>query len=416
MKPNFLILFLLTTTIGWSQQTMTLDACYNLVNENYPLAKQTGMLSAKQESEMAAINTEKLPQFNLSAQATYQSDVIEIPLENSSIEPLNKDQYRTTLSVNQLIYGGGLISAKSNLTRAKYDADIKQVEVYLYQLKTQVNQLYFSILLTQEKYQLLLSKQAQLRIKLKEVISGIENGVLLPTSNKTIEVELLKIDQDIKATLKDKATLISSLSSLIGFELNDQNKFETPLISTNISSTLNRPELELFQLKREEIDASELLLSKENLPKLSGFVDGGYGNPGLNILDNSFQGFYTVGLKLKWNVFDWKANKKQRKSLLINKDIIDNDSDVFELNTNIKLNEYEADINKLTAMLASDTEIIDLRREVLSATESQLQNGIITTSVYITELTNLYEDESRLVTHRIQLELVKSNYNIIQGN
>lgn len=416
MKPNFLILFLLTTTIGWSQQTITLDACYNLVNENYPLAKQTGMLSAQQESEMAAINTEKLPQFNLSAQATYQSDVIEIPLENSSIEPLNKDQYRTTLSVNQLIYGGGLISAKSNLTRAKYDADIKQVEVNLYQLKTQVNQLYFSILLTQEKYQLLLSKQAQLRIKLKEVISGIENGVLLPTSNKTIEVELLKIDQDIKATLKDKATLISSLSSLIGFELNDQTKFETPLISTNISSTLNRPELELFQLKREEIDASELLLSKENLPKLSGFVDGGYGNPGLNILDNSFQGFYTVGLKLKWNVFDWKANKKQRKSLLINKDIIDNDSDVFELNTNIKLNEYEADINKLTAMLASDTEIIDLRREVLSATESQLQNGIITTSVYITELTNLYEDESRLVTHRIQLELVKSNYNIIQGN
>ncbi|WP_323026961.1 TolC family protein [Gelidibacter japonicus] len=416
MKPNFLILFLLTTTIGWSQQTITLDACYNLVNENYPLAKQTGMLSTKQESEMAAINTERLPQFNLSAQATYQSDVIEIPLENSSIEPLNKDQYRTTLSVNQLIYGGGLISAKSNLTRAKYDADIKQVEVNLYQLKTQVNQLYFSILLTQEKYQLLLSKQAQLKIKLKEVISGIENGVLLPTSNKTIEVELLKIDQDIKATLKDKATLISSLSSLIGFELNDQTKFETPIVSTNISSTLNRPELELFQLKREEIDASELLLSKENLPKLSGFVDGGYGNPGLNILDNSFQGFYTVGLKLKWNVFDWKANKKQRKSLLINKDIIDNDSDVFELNTNIKLNEYEADINKLTAMLASDTEIIDLRREVLSATESQLQNGIITTSVYITELTNLYEDESRLVTHRIQLELVKSNYNIIQGN
>jgi outer membrane protein TolC len=416
MKPNFLILFLLTTTIGWSQQTITLDACYNLVNENYPLAKQTGMLSTKQESEMAAINTEKLPQFNLSAQATYQSDVIEIPLENSSIEPLNKDQYRTTLSVNQLIYGGGLISAKSNLTRAKYDADIKQVEVNLYQLKTQVNQLYFSILLTQEKYQLLLSKQAQLKIKLKEVISGIENGVLLPTSNKTIEVELLKIDQDIKATLKDKATLISSLSSLIGFELNDQTKFETPIVSTNISSTLNRPELELFQLKREEIDASELLLSKENLPKLSGFADGGYGNPGLNILDNSFQGFYTVGLKLKWNVFDWKANKKQRKSLLINKDIIDNDSDVFELNTNIKLNEYEADINKLTAMLASDTEIIDLRKEVLSATESQLQNGIITTSVYITELTNLYEDESRLVTHRIQLELVKSNYNIIQGN
>ena len=34
---------------------------------------------------------------------------------------------------------------------------------------------------------------------------------------------------------------------------------------------------------------------------------GGYGNPGLNMLDNSFQTFYTVGVKLYWNVFDWNT-------------------------------------------------------------------------------------------------------------
>lgn len=416
MRYKLLIFILLMTTIAWSQEALTLEECYQLVNENYPLAKQTRMLESKQAIEIAAVETGKLPQFNVAAQATYQSDVIEIPLENSSIEPLNKEQYRTTLSVNQLIYGGGIIQAKSNLTRVQYDADKKQVEVNLYQLKTQVNQLYFSILLTQEKHQLLLLKQEQLKAKLKEVISGIENGVLLPTSNKTIEVELLKIDQEIKSILNDKATLISSLSSLIGYKLDATTTFQTPLITTSISSTLNRPELELFQLKKDAIDASELLLSKENLPKLTGFADGGFGNPGLNVLDNSFQGFYTVGLKLKWNVFDWNANKKERQSLTISKDIIDTENEAFQLNTNIKLDEYEADINKLTTMLISDAEIIELRKEVLSATESQLQNGVITTSAYITELTNLYEDENKLVTHKIQLELVKSNYNIIQGN
>ena len=29
-----------------------------------------------------------------------------------------------------------------------------------------------------------------------------------------------------------------------------------------------------------------------------GFGTGGYGNPGLNMLDNSFQPYYLVGLKL----------------------------------------------------------------------------------------------------------------------
>ena len=404
------------TTLSWSQHTLTLEECYQHVQENYPLAKQSEMLNARQKLEIAAIDAERLPQFDLSAQATYQSAVIEVPIENSSIEPLNKDQYKAVLSVNQLIYGGGLMDARSNLKTAKYNVDRKQLEVDLYQLKTQVNQLYFSILLSQEKHKLLLLKQTQLITKLKEVKSGVENGTLLPTSDKPIEVELLKIDQDIESTVSDKATLIKSLSSLIAYPLDANATFNTPLVVTNLSSYLRRPELELFQLKKEEIAASESLLSKEILPKLSGFVDGGFGNPGLNVLDNSFQGFYTVGLKVKWNVFDWNANKKTRNALRINEDIVDNEAEVFELNSNIALDQHEADINKLAALIASDSDIISMRKEVLVATESQLRNGVITTSIYITELTNLYEEENRMMTHSIQLELAKSNYNIIQGS
>lgn len=416
MRRVILIISLLMTTLSWSQHTLTLEECYQHVQENYPLAKQSEMLNARQKLEIAAIDAERLPQFDLSAQATYQSAVIEVPIENSSIEPLNKDQYKAVLSVNQLIYGGGLMDARSNLKTAKYNVDRKQLEVDLYQLKTQVNQLYFSILLSQEKHKLLLLKQTQLITKLKEVKSGVENGTLLPTSDKPIEVELLKIDQDIESTVSDKATLIKSLSSLIAYPLDANATFNTPLVVTNLSSYLRRPELELFQLKKEEIAASESLLSKEILPKLSGFVDGGFGNPGLNVLDNSFQGFYTVGLKVKWNVFDWNANKKTRNALRINEDIVDNETEVFELNSNIALDQHEADINTLAALIASDSDIISMRKEVLVATESQLRNGVITTSIYITELTNLYEEENRMMTHSIQLELAKSNYNIIQGS
>ena len=44
----------------------------------------------------------------------------------------------------------------------------KQVEVSLYQLKKQVNQLYFSILLLQEKQDLIKARSEQLESKLKE--------------------------------------------------------------------------------------------------------------------------------------------------------------------------------------------------------------------------------------------------------
>jgi outer membrane protein TolC len=154
------------------------------------------------------------------------------------------------------------------------------VEINLYQIKTQVNQLYFSILLTQEKQALLNARELQLQEKLKEVRSGVKNGMLLPSSDKILEVELLKIQQQSTEISANKSTLIGSLSSLLGINLKNTTSFESPLVNIDFSSSVLRPETELFDLKRLELDNSENLLSKTNSLKLSSFVTGGYGNTG----------------------------------------------------------------------------------------------------------------------------------------
>lgn len=415
MKRLILISISIATFSSYAQQRISLQECYSLVTQNYPLAKQSQLLETQYQLDAEAIATAKLPQLNLDAQATYQSDVIEVPIPNSNIEPLNKDQYRATLSANQLIYNGGLTDASLKVKSAQLKTKQKQIEVSLYQLKQQINQLYFSILLAQESELLLKAKQAQLEAKLKEVVSGIKYGIILPSSDKVLEAELLKISQQFQELESNKIALIETLSSLIKKPLDTSTLFQNPLVQTQFQHDLNRPELELFQLKKEEIAHSESLISKQNAPKLLGFATGGYGNPGLNMLDNSFQAFYTVGIKLNWNVFDWNSKNKQRESLAINKDIIDTETETFKLNTNIELNKQQKEIEKIEGIITSDEAIINLRKEVLQTADSQLKNGVITSSAYITELTNLYEAESTLVRHKIQLQLAKANYNIIKG-
>tara|TARA_R110002051_G_scaffold81910_2_gene146455 strand:+ start:720 stop:1973 length:1254 start_codon:yes stop_codon:yes gene_type:complete len=417
MKRFIIVLVLLFAAVPiFGQQTIALLECYDLATVNYPLAKQSQLLEAQNQMDREVVSNKKLPQLSFDAQATYQSDVIEIPIPNSTIEPLNKDQYRATLSVNQLIYNGGATDASLNVKLAQLKTKQKQVEVSLYQLKQKINQLYFSVLLSQETQLLIKAKQVQLKEKLNEVKSGIKYGVLLPASDKVLEAELLKINQQFIDVESSKATLIETLSSIIGQSLNISTTFQNPLLVTQLKTELNRPELELFQLKKEEIKSNEGLIAKQNAPKLLGFATGGYGNPGLNMLDNSFQTFYTVGVKLNWNVFDWNSNKKQRKSLSINKDLIDTEAETFKLNTNTELNQQQKEIEKFEAFIASDLEIIKLRQDVLQSADSQLKNGVITSSAYIKELTNLYEDENTLVRHKIQLQLSKANYNIIKGD
>lgn len=416
MKKLITYVLLLFSITVFSQEQITIEECYQLLNTNFPLVKQSALLETQNTLDLETIKTGKLPEINLSAQTTYQSDVIEIPIPNAGIEPLNNDQYRATISVNQLIYGGGIIDASLNAKSAALKTQQKQIEVNLYQLKKQVNQLYFSILLIQEKRNLLIEKEKQLNAKLIEVTSGIKNGVLLPASNKILQAELLKVKQQFSEIDLNKSSLINTLSSLIGKEINTTSNFKNPMVSTVFNTKISRPELELFQLKKEQIEASETVISKENSPKLIGFANGGYGNPGLNMLDNSFQTFYTVGVKLNWNVFDWNATKKKREAVSINKDIIDNEAEIFALNTNIELNKQQIEIKKMEDFITSDLEIIKLRKEVLKSAESQLKNGIITSSSYITELTNLYEDQTILSTHKIQLLLAKANYNTTKGN
>lgn len=415
MKQLLIIFMILITLPGIAQQRITLNECYHLVAKNYPLANQLPLFEIQNKLETQAILTSKLPQLSLDAQATYQSDVMKFPLVMSGIEPINKDQYRATFSVNQLLYNGGATEASLHVKASQLHAKQKQTEVDLYQLKKQINQLYFSVLLAQESTLLLSAKEKLLQAKLKEVQSGIEHGVILPTSDNILQAELLKINQQFENLESNKTVLMGTLSSLIGKPINLNALFENPLIETQLQAKINRPELELFQLKQMEIEKSKDLLSKQNTPKLLGFATAGYGNPGLNMLDNAFQTFYTVGAKLSWNVFDWNSNKKQQQALAINKNLIDNETDVFKLNTTIELNKNQKEISKIEKFIISDLEIISLRKVVLKTAESQLKNGVITASAYITELTNLFEDENTLITHKIELEHAKANYNIIKG-
>ena len=76
----------------------------------------------------------------------------------------------------------------------------------------------------------------------------------------------------------------------------------------------------------------------------------------------------------------------------------------------------QKEIEKISAFINSDLEIIKLRKKVLKTLESQLKNGVITSSVFVTEFTNLFEAENTLLKHRIQIELAKANYNTIKGD
>lgn len=401
-----------------AQESISLDQCLVWVEENYPLARQTVLVNEQAKLDVQALEKGRLPQIDLNGQATYQSEVTRIPgqLPNISIDPPNKDQYRTTLDASQLLYHGGMIDALVKARTTQSAIEKQEVEVTLYGLKNRINTLYFSLLLLQEHQALLEAKRNQLQTQLREVNAGVKYGTLLPASADALDVELIKIEQGQAELNVSKSDLRHQLSLMIGKELDGAVMLLRPEILDSTSGQLSaRPELTLFELQKSHLDLSTELLAKSKLPKISAFAQGGYGNPGLNMLDNSFNSFFMTGVKLNWKVFDWNKNRKEQQALQVQKERIDTQKEAFELTTEMELANLKAEIDKMEELIRYDLAIIPRYETIVKSAESQLRNGVITSSAYVIEFTKLYEAKQNLTLHQTQKLLNQIQYQITQG-
>ena len=72
----FILMLLVLPAQG---QTVTLDECQQLAEENYPLIKQYDLIRQTTDYTVSNISKGWLPQISAMAQATYQSDVMTLP-------------------------------------------------------------------------------------------------------------------------------------------------------------------------------------------------------------------------------------------------------------------------------------------------------------------------------------------------
>ena len=114
---RLLLLLLLPVSLLAQEASLDLPTAYNLAQQNYPVIKQKELVAQTASMNIANLNKAFLPQFSLSGQATYQSDVtqINIPIPGLNIDPLSKDQYKLQADVTQLLYDGGSVNLQKNL-------------------------------------------------------------------------------------------------------------------------------------------------------------------------------------------------------------------------------------------------------------------------------------------------------------
>jgi outer membrane protein TolC len=415
-RKSLPLLFLLPVAVY--SQTVTLDSVQDLARKNYPAIRQKDLLKKTASLNVSNLNKNFLPQFSVNGQASYQSDVtsIDVTLPGGlTFESPSKDQYKLTADVNQLIYDGGVTKQQKAIAEMNAVVEDQQIEVELYKVREKVNDIFLSILYTDELIKQTELVEKDLQTGLKKVDAQVQNGVAFRSSSNILKADLLKTGQRRIELQASRKALIETLALFTAHKMNEQSVFEKPAVTSDLSNDISRPEIKLYDNQVSLLAQQNKLIDSRNLPRTSLFFQGGYGKPALNLLKNEFEPFYVTGVKLSWALNGFYTRKNDRQLVKINQDIVDAKRETFLLNTNAALATQRNEIDKLIKLIESDNEIIQLRKSVTDAAKAQLENGVMTANDYLVEVNA--EDQSRqvLIGHELQLLQAQIVYNTIKG-
>ena len=419
---KIVLIFVLIANVSFAQDNkVTLVECHESMMKNYPLADQSVIYQNISDLKDMSLITGWLPNPELKAQATYQSDVLAFDLDinfpiDIEIPEIQKDQYKATVDINQMIYDWGRIKAARKLENANLNVNQQNVQVELNKLKDQVNKFYFAVMILQKNNDLMNVFLEELQNKEKSVESAVKNGVLLKSDLSALKAEIIKVKQSIREIQNQQDANIEVLAEITGLELDSNIQFEIPQYNIEESNEIVRPELTLFDLQKDKLGASSKLINKQNRPTVFGFAQLGYGNPGLNMMNDAFDSYYYVGLGVSWKFWDWNKTKREKQIISLNQDLLNTQKNTFTTQIDMGLKSEKAKIKSYEEAIQSDIEIIELREEVSESARSKLDNGVITSTDYITEVSKETQAKLSFETHKIQLIQAKVNYLYMKGD
>lgn len=417
---RWVVIGLLGVLIGVPSWAQTLEECQQLACDHYPVIRQYDLIRQSEQYDLSNAARSWLPQISFLAQATWQNRVPEFPSALSgmldqagvSLRGLDKDQYKVALEVNQTIWDGGQSQADRRVIEATADEHRQATEVDLYAVKGRVNDLYFGILLLEERLGQTDLTIALLQSNLDKVRSLVTNGVAMQTDADAVEAELLSVQQQRVQIEASRESYRRMLELFIGQRLAE--RLERPELVEAVSGESARPELAWIDAQQERLAAQELSVKSATRPRFGVFAQGYYGYPGLDYFAGMISTDWTwnalIGVKMSWNFGAYYTKKNRLSNLRVAKQQLDIQRDVFLFNTDLQVAEEQGNISRLRRALADDDRIVALRRSVREAAESKLRNGVIDTNDLLRKIID--EASARSARSLREVELLKAIYEL----
>ena len=395
MRIVYLIILLGGIFVLSAQQNLSLEDLWQVLKENnYTLQKQQKLIDIAAE-DVSIQSATQYPVLNMGAAFNHQSEVasLELPfaLPNGTrpiIDAGVKDQYDLSVSVIQPIFKGFRTSSLINAANQQLQSKEIEKNIVEDQLLLSVGNLYYQSQLNLLQRRVLVESEKRIENQLTIIrnLMDAEQKTAFDTlevsSRKlNIQSQLIKLKDGYEIILSKIRYLINteSFKDLNALKINDVKLIVPDLQNIQNEAINNRSELKLIDKQKKSVEYNKSALKSSYYPQIFANASYHYAKPGVNFFQNEWMDYYTAGVKLQWELWNWGQSKGEvrQTQLTIEKIELQNEQlkkdilqQVEEAYKNLEMTKTQINLNK---------NLVALEKERYRIVNENYEQGLSTT-------------------------------------
>lgn len=375
-------------------------------------AREIELLEAQAGLRMRNIEIERRPSLSALGQSQYQSDVPTAPFNLPNGDPAfasPKFTYDASLRVEQRLYDPAL-APRLALARADLAESQARVRSTLYGLRHEVNDSFFAAAMLQEQLGALAAAIGELEVRLREVSAAVREGVALPGDAAAVEATLLQQRLRADELGAGRSAALARLSILVRHPIAGDTPMALPDLAEPVVRARQaldrvraRPEYAQFDRSRDRAARQQVLAAAADRPQASAFGRVGFGQPGLNFVNDRGESYALAGVQVQWRAWTWGTSAREREALALQQTIVSAEENAFTSGLRRAVESDLAAIERLEVATTTDERIVALRESVDRSARLRLREGVTTASEYLDRNTEWVSAQFDRARHRVEL-------------
>ena len=321
---NLIILIFLPANI-FAQ--LSLNEAFQLLEKNNLSLKQLEHTISQSEHEINIQQTNYYPVISSSVSYNHISELasLEIPFQIPgvtipAIEAGAKDQFDLALLIKQPVFTGFRTKNLVKAANQQHQAEQIKKDILHNQLLFQFGQLFRKVqlnLLQQEVLQQSI-KRADLQLQKITYLLDAQQATgfdTLEVANRKLQIsnQLLKLEH-VESILKSKLLFLLNVEKIGEIEIPGLNKIKLDLNDIQFYQNIaigQRPELNQVSALQKAQSFRVKVIQSMFYPQIFANATYHYARPGVNFFKDEWMNYYTFGVNLQWELWNWNRTKRQ---------------------------------------------------------------------------------------------------------